>query len=69
MVGEIMNDYKKNLKMWAKFATKQPDQTWENYQEKLTKEELSEMLTILGAYLRVSSKGREIIRPWLNTAY
>jgi hypothetical protein len=64
-----MNDYKENLKMWAKFATYQNDQAWGSYQENLTKEELAEMLTILGSFLRSTSKGRAIIAPWLNTAH
>jgi hypothetical protein len=64
-----MNDYKENLKMWAKFATCQNDQAWGSYQENLTKEELAEMLNILGGYIRVSAAGRELIKPWLNTAH
>lgn len=64
-----MNDYKENLKMWAKFATTPNDKAWGSYQEKLTKEELSEMLNILGGYFRSSIKGKEIIKPWLNIAH
>ena len=63
-----MNGYKENLRMWAKFATTPNDQAWEKYQDKLTKEELAEMLNILAGYFRASEKGREIIKPWLNTA-
>jgi hypothetical protein len=60
-----VNDYKENLKMWAKFASCQNDQAWGSYQENLTKEELAEMLNILGEYLRASKEGRELIKPWL----
>ena len=64
-----MNDYKENLKMWAKFATCQNDSAWGSYQENLTKEELAEMLNILGGFFRSTEKGRAIIKPWLNTAH
>ena len=64
-----MNDYKENLKMWAKFATCQNDQAWGSYQENLTKDELSEMLTILGSFLRATPKGREAVKPWLETSH
>ena len=63
-----MNDYKENLKQWAKFATCQNDQAWGTYQENLTKEELQEMLNILAGYLRASKEGRALIMPWLKTA-
>lgn len=63
-----MNNYKQNLRMWAKSTISPNDQSWEKYQEKLTKEELAEMLNILSGYFRASAKGREIVKPWLNTA-
>jgi pyridoxal/pyridoxine/pyridoxamine kinase len=58
-----MQDYKQNLKDWAKFALAKDEVSWNR--NNLSPEEMAEMLAVLAGYLGATKQGREILEDWV----
>lgn len=60
-----MQDYKANLEAWARYAIDHDQADWSIEQEKLTKDELLEMLNILAGYFGATPQGKKLLESWI----
>lgn len=63
-----MQDYKENLRIWAKFAVTKNEKDSAEYSklhENLTLEDTKEMLAVLAGYFGATAQGKELLSGWL----
>lgn len=67
--GDCTENYKENLKSWARFGlslSEKDSESWKKLHTKLSKEDLENMLNVLAGFLGATPQGREMLKHWLE---